>query len=43
MKAILDLAQTVTICVIGGVLVYAVLLIRQAIAELRREGREPRS
>jgi hypothetical protein len=40
MKATLDLTQTVTIVVAGGALVYAVLLVRRAIAELRA-GQKP--
>jgi hypothetical protein len=35
MKATLDLSQTVTIVVAGGALVYAVVLVLRAIAELR--------
>jgi hypothetical protein len=34
-KAILDIAQTIAIVIDGGALIYVVLLVRKAVAELR--------
>jgi hypothetical protein len=35
MKAVLDLAQTVTICVVGGAAIYLIVQIRQTVGQLR--------